>query len=77
MPFQIGYMGLGLFLILAGLFNLLFAKIASVYFLVLFLSYIYQAHKLSKNVIDHLYYIVIFFVRTLAWGFGILIGIFR
>ncbi len=77
MPVQIGLMGLVIGLFLLGTFDLVFAEIGSIFLYTLLFIFIYQSHLLSRTVADFFYYIAIFFVRTLAWGFGVLLGLTR
>lgn len=54
--------------------NLLINLIASVFFLIFILSLISDIKPITKNSLDIFKYIALFFVRTVAWSVGILIG---
>jgi len=77
MPFQIGMMGLLFGFIFLGFFNLDYAILALIPFTALMISFIDYGHKIAKSIPELLYLILIFFVRTLAWGFGILFGLVK
>ncbi|MBU3897257.1 MAG: glycosyltransferase [Nanoarchaeota archaeon] len=68
-------MMLSLFFLVLGSKWIIFAGLSSFLFFILFLMFTYETHNLSKTVTDFIYYMMIFSVRTFAWGFGIVMGL--
>ena len=77
MPFQIGMLGLMFLFLLTGLYSLGYAQLALIPLGALLISFIDSAHRIAKTIRELLYLILIFFVRTVAWGFGILFGLIK
>jgi GT2 family glycosyltransferase len=73
-PFLIGFGFLGL---LFGIFFHPILIIAILLFLILIGIYQSDVFKLSKKIREEPYYYAIFFIRTVAWTLGLLVGMFK
>lgn len=77
MPLQIGLLGLWCLFIAAGAVDLTYFKLSGLFISILLVIFAYQTHGLARTILEFLYFLVIFFVRTLAWGLGIFVGLFE